>query len=402
MHIDNLVLLSRFHKHAKTYRQFKRAHVLTFLQSYRRGLDDDSWISTYNAKTITALKFFKWLYNPALSRQELKKAKKPEVVRDLPLFTPKESTTVQATDLWTPPEDKVFLKYCPDVRLCLYHALSDDTSGRPHELLAKRFVDVKIKQFNGKIYGELEIGRGGKTKSRTVPLIISIPYFKQWQGQNSDPNAFMFRAFSPQAKFKNRPLSGTALNHLYWRMKDFFKSLLERTDVPAEDKEVITGMLEKPWNPYIRRHTSLTEKARLLKSDYSLRLHAGWTKNSKMAAVYTHELGGESSREILAAAGIIPRDADNKSDLVMPKECPNCREPNKPDARFCASPKCGFPLTFDGFTELKEQEQQKEGRYEKLQEQTALMMQYMMEADPAKKAETSRKLIEKGYMPKSG
>jgi hypothetical protein len=65
-------------------------------------------------------------------------------------------------------------------------------------------------------------------------------------------------------------------------------------------------LLQKPWNPYIRRHTSLTAKARLV-NEYTLRLHAGWSKTSKMVEVYTHKLGGESSMAFLEAAGILPR-----------------------------------------------------------------------------------------------
>jgi integrase len=41
-----------------------------------------------------------------------------------------------------------------------------------------------------------------------------------------------------------------------------------------------------------------------------------------------------------------------------------------------------------------------EERYHRLQEQSSLMMQYMMETDPKKKAAISRQLIEKGYLPK--
>ncbi len=372
IYITDLVLLSRYFEHNKQWREFTRDDVMMFLQSYRKTPAADPkerWVNTVNRKTITCLKFFKWLYYPKLDREQRKKKKKPDVVKDLPLYRKKEKTSIEATDLWLPVEDKMFLKYCPDVRLQLYHTMADDTSGRPHELLAKRFSDVKIKQHNGRIFGEIEIGRGGKTKGRIVPLIMSIPYFKQWQSQNNDPNAFLFRAFSPQAKYKNRPLTVSALDHMYARTKEYFKTLLDRPDVPPEDKAIIKGMLEKPWNPYIRRHGSLTEKARLLKNDYSLRLHAGWTKNSKMVEIYTHELGGESSSDLLAAYGIIPKSIDGKVEMLQPKICPMCSEPNKLDARFCANSKCGMPLSFDAFEELKQKDEKQEHTLESVQEQ---------------------------------
>ncbi|MEW6605668.1 MAG: hypothetical protein AB1351_13410 [Thermoproteota archaeon] len=71
----------------------------------------------------------------------------------MPLYRKKEKTNIEATDLWLPVEDNVFLKYCPDVRLQLYHAMADDTSSRPREILAKRFSNVRIKQNNDRIFG---------------------------------------------------------------------------------------------------------------------------------------------------------------------------------------------------------------------------------------------------------
>ena len=246
-YIQSLVLLSRFYKHAKAFKKLTRNEVMTFLQSYLRtpaADPDEAWISTYNLKAITIMKFYKWLYFPNLTPAQCNDPdlEKPAVIKDIPLYQKKEKTSIEAKDLWLPAEDKIFLKYCPDTRLCLYHTMADDTSGRPHELLSKRYNDVKIKNHNGRTYGEVEIGRGGKTKGRTVPLIISVPYFKQMQGQNADPNAFIFRAFSHMAKHKNRPLAVTALDQIYSRMKEFFKTLLDRPDVPTEDKAIIRAM----------------------------------------------------------------------------------------------------------------------------------------------------------------
>ncbi|MEO9294053.1 MAG: zinc ribbon domain-containing protein [Nitrososphaera sp.] len=158
---------------------------------------------------------------------------------------------------------------------------------------------------------------------------------------------------------ENRPITVKTLGSLYGRLKrEYFPHLLERADVPPEDKEIIRGMLQKPWNPYIRRHTSLTEKAKIL-NEYTMRLHAGWSKKSDMVKVYTHELGGESSRAILSAYSIMKDEVQLKKDMLEPKYCPNCKEPNKPDARFCVIQGCGHPLTFEVVKELQEREQQK-------------------------------------------
>jgi hypothetical protein len=53
----------------------------------------------------------------------------------------------------------------------------------------------------------------------------------------------------------------------------------KETTISHEDKEKIKGLLTKPFNPYIRRHSALTEKSTKLKSS-TLNQHAGWSPNS--------------------------------------------------------------------------------------------------------------------------
>jgi hypothetical protein len=85
--------------------------------------------------------------------------------------------------------------------------------------------------------------------------------------------------------------------------------------------------LKKPWNPYIRRHSSLTEKSTILK-EHTLRQFAGWSPGSNMHLKYLHYFGSESNDSILEAYGIISKD-EQLSDALRPKQCPNCNEPNK-------------------------------------------------------------------------
>jgi len=359
-YIHNLLYLSRYLKH-RSFKLVTRDDIMAYLQTLRKPLSADvqqRWINTHNNRLVIYLKFFKWLYFPELSAKE---RKMPEVVRDLPLLKKKEKTHVQAKDLWTNQDDEVFLKYCSDPRISLFHILSLDTSARPHELLALKIDDVKIKQTEaGRMYGEAEVGRGGKTKSRTVPLIISLPYYKAWLERHpepNNPNAFIFRSMQRSAKYRNIPLKPNSVNAAYWRLKNKeFPKLLERPDVAPEDKVKIKELLKKPWNPYLRRHISLTAKAKIV-NEYNLRLHAGWSKSSKMVEVYTHELGGESSRAFLEAAGILPKDG--VASLLQPKLCPHCNEPNKPGAKFCINKNCGFVLTPDAYREAIQEDQNK-------------------------------------------
>lgn len=79
--------------------------------------------------------------------------------------------------------------------------------------------------------------------------------------------------------------------------------LLESPNVLPEDKQRIRELLKKPWNPYIRRHSALTEKSTILK-EHVLRQHSGWTPGSQMHLKYLHYFGNESNESLLEAYGI--------------------------------------------------------------------------------------------------
>jgi integrase/recombinase XerD len=80
---------------------------------------------------------------------------------------------------------------------------------------------------------------------------------------------------------------------------------------------------------------------------------------------YLHYFGNESSDSLLEAYGVITRDKQS-TDVLKPKQCPNCNEPNKPDSKFCA--KCRMVLTYDAYNETLEKQQEKESEIEKLQQ----------------------------------
>jgi integrase/recombinase XerD len=249
--------------------------------------------------------------------------------------------------------------------------MARDTSGRPHEILKIRVGDIMWQTTGTAIYAEVTIGKSGKTVQRTVPLINSVPYIKDWIQEHrtgNNRNAFLFISFEKQSMYRNIPLKPISLANMYRQLKlDFFPRLLTNPDIAEEDKNKIRLLLEKPWNPYIRRHSALTEKVKLLKSEYAIRQHAGWSKNSKMVEIYTHELGNESSELLLQSYGIIPASAQ-KNDILKPRQCPNCNEPNKPDSKFCANAKCKMVLTYDAYNETLEKEQQRESEIKDLKE----------------------------------
>ena len=58
--------------------------------------------------------------------------------------------------------------------------LASDMSARPHEILNLKVKDIKFRVTDEGIqYAEVRITQG-KTGPRTVPLIDSLPYLKEW------------------------------------------------------------------------------------------------------------------------------------------------------------------------------------------------------------------------------
>ena len=148
-----------------------------------------------------------------------------------------------------------------------------------------------------------------------------------------------------------------------------FPKLLGDPSIAPEDKNKIRELLKKPWNPYIRRHSALTDKSKILR-EHVLRQHAGWSSGSNMHLKYLHYFGNESSESILEAYRLKPKAEE--IDKMKPKQCPNCAEPNKIDSKFCA--KCRMILSYDTYSETLKEQKQKESDLKLLQERHEIEM----------------------------
>jgi integrase len=350
----------------KAFRLMTRQDIIAFLDSFRKPDCSDplhKWIGTYNTYRMHLLRFFKWLYYPDI---EPRKRPKPEVVDNIPHLKRKEQSIYKPTDLWTVQDDLLFLKYCPSKRIKCYHAMSRDTGCRPHELLKLRIKDIVFRSTDSRQQQYAEVLVNGKTGSRHIPLIDSLPYIKDFlDHEHPQPNTPGGIFLCGNGKSLGRMLGISSIEGIYRHYKsELFPRLLKDLNVPPEDKHKINELLKKPWNPYIRRHSALTEKSTILK-EHTLRQYAGWSPRSQMHLKYLHYYGNESSESLLEAYGIVTKDK-HLSDALKPKQCPNCNEPNKPDSKFCA--KCRMVLTYDAYNETLEKQQEKESEVQKLQQ----------------------------------
>ena len=179
---DLILLLSTFSNYFQNKLSFKeitRDNLLAFLNSFRKPENLDplhKWIGTYNNHRMHLTRFFKWLNSPDI---EPNKRPKPPVIDNVVQLKRRETSTYKPSDLWTEEDDALFLKYCPSKRMKCYHAVSRDTSCRPHEILKLRVRDIVFKTAAGNCqYAEVLVN--GKTGGRYIPLINSIPYVKDY------------------------------------------------------------------------------------------------------------------------------------------------------------------------------------------------------------------------------
>ena len=284
----------------------------------------------------------------------------------------KEKSVYKPYDLWTQQDDLLFLKYCPSKRGRCYHAISRDLSSRPDEIVKLKVRDIAFKTVGNYQYVETVVN--GKTGSRPIPLINPIPYLKDYldheHPQPTNPNSPLICG---TGRSLGRHLKAMRIHTIYDEYKkQIFPKLLESPNIVPEDKQMIAELLKKPWNPYIRRHSALTEKSTILK-EHVLRQHAGWSGSSQMHLKYLHYFGNESSESLLEAYGLV--DYGIQIDQLKPKQCPNCSEPNKPDSKFCA--KCRMVLTYDAYNETLEGQKEKESEVKELRDKYEREMKEM-------------------------
>ena len=350
--IKVLTWLSNHFQDKKSFRNMTKHDILDFLNKLRKPIVEDpasKWIGSYNGRQIILTKFFRWLYNP--DEPDHRNRTTPSCMQCIKRLPRKEKTSYKPADIWESREHVIFLKYCHFSRDRCYHSLANDMSARPNEILNLKIKDIKFRiNEEGIQYAEVRI-TGGKTGSRTVPLIDSLPYLKEWLQEHpthSNPDSWIFISQGNNHGTK-LTYEGLSSHYEYYR-KRYFPSLLKNETIPEPDKTLIKNMLTKPWNLYVFRHSALTEKSQFL-TEAVLRSHAGWTMSSKMPQVYVH-LSNEPSKILLQKKGII-RTEDKGTQSLQSKQCPNCFEPNKSDGKFCIN--CKMILSYDTYNETIEE-----------------------------------------------
>ncbi len=367
--INKLKRFAEFHNPPKSFRDITRQDIIDYVDTKRKPESVDplhKWIGTHEIYRIMLLRFFRWLHRPSDDIAHNKRPR-PAVMENIPKIKRKETSIYKPTDLWTEEDDVLFYKYCPSPRDRCWHAVSRDTGCRPHELLKLKIEDIKLEQRDdGRQVAR--IGVNGKTGTRNLRIFSSYPYLKDWLSNGHPfpnvPNAALFCGSGKKNTGKRLAPHSIGARYEYYK-KVAFPKLLNDPMVSEEEKRKIRELLKKPWNPYVRRHTSATAISKALKDSVLIDQVMGWSRTGNTRQKYQHYYADDGFDAMLTMMdGLAPSSSGGTSqqpgsskkknkNLLKPKQCPNCDESNKPEARFCA--KCKFVLSFDAFNETIEE-----------------------------------------------
>ncbi len=172
----------------------------------------------------------------------------------------------------------------------------------------------------------------GKTGSRKVRLIWSVPYLSVWFQNHpfkNDANTALW--ISVGNTNHHKPLPYPSIRIMIIRLAE-------------------SVGIQKRVNPHSFRHSRATFMAHHL-TEFQMNQYFGWIQGSDMPSTYVHMSGRDVDNAILAMNGITLA-GEKEQQKLLPRKCPRCDVINAHDNRFCL--KCGGVLDLKYAMELEE------------------------------------------------
>jgi len=311
----------------KPFMQFTKADVINFLDAARnRRFEDKRYRaranaasvekklanSTMNLVKLRVKRFFQWLHG-------MEKGHYPENVRWIELRTICGDKELTPEDLPTAEEVRRMIECTENPRDRALISLMAESGARIGEVSTLRLKDV---YWNDK--GFILTIRRKRSKSkfgRRIPLCACAEDIKRWVNDyhpfKNDPEAPLFTSFafriSPRANLKTNSITG------------IIGLVTARTGL---DKRI-------RMHPHKFRHFRASQLAELGWNEPMLRQFFGWTKASKMPALYIHMSQKSMVNRYYQMYGKAAPEEAGQQILEEPKTCSRCGIRNPSGYRFC-------------------------------------------------------------------
>ena len=239
------------------------------------------------------------------------RGKYPKEVEWISIAIPKNHKKLPE-ELLTEEEIKRLIQNCENLRDKALFSCIAESGARISEIALMQIKHVSFEEYGARLTIK------GKTGTRKVLVISSMPYLQQWINDhpyNENPDSYLWYSQ------KNQLLS-------YSRISFILKKASKKAGI---NKRVYLHLL---------RHSRATLMASIM-SESAMKQYFGWGQDSKMAAIYVHMSGKDTDEAILRANGIEVSTKKRESSL-KPIICLKCKTKNEVTNRFCKI--CGMIL----------------------------------------------------------
>jgi integrase len=199
------------------------------------------------------------------------------------------------------------------------------------------FSDLTVGDITDHDHG-LQVTVDGKQGRRTVLLIPSVPYVRDWLDEH------------PASEDRDAPLWSkleTPDEISYRMLTKMFKKPAERADI------------EKPVTLTNFRKSSASYHASKGLSQAHLENRYGWVTGSDAASRYIKVFAKQADHELAKLHGLDVEEGE--TDNIGPVECPRCGYQEKREAHFCS--RCGQAMRVEAAAEMENTESKVKDSY---------------------------------------
>jgi hypothetical protein len=350
--INNLKCIINFEKwlDKRSFNEITHQDQITaFLNTKVKSKDEDpeqKWITTWNNYLNRIRLFYRWLNNRDRN-SDTSYWHTPNFMQ-IKLIKTKRISPYSENELWQKDELLNVIKYESHARNRAALALMWDLNSRNHEVTLLKIKNLRIREK----YAEGEIPHEAKTGGGPILLTFSFPYVRDWLNEHpyrNEPEARLICDLNTGGKIR-----ADALNDIMKILRKRIIRLLESNEITDEkEAETLRYILAtKKFNPYCIRHSSICADSDWL-PDFALKKKVRWSMNSRQGMRYIkNRMGNDLKEKILVQNGIISEKEIEKKPSIL--TCGRCNYIN-PCIKYCS--KCGYPLTYSAFDEIKKAEE---------------------------------------------